>query len=133
MKWCRNVGGSTRSRQAVAICQFAREQVIICCVMSALYCAYCVFTLYHSAAFLLILLTLFIQVVECIAESLSILETPLQVKVRRFNNYLSLSLQRLCFSFVHVPLAVYLPMFKYRAKKILGLTLLWTNIPIRVK
>lgn len=46
--------------------------------------------------FFLILLTVFIQVVECIAESLSILETPLQVKVR---NHTTLSFPRLCFSY----------------------------------
>ena len=64
-------------------------------------CYYCVFILHHRAAFLLILLTVFIQVVECIAESLSILETPLQVKVRR---HITLSFRRLYNFFELLPL-----------------------------
>lgn len=51
----------------------------------------------HSIAvqlFFLSCFTVFIQVVECIAESLSILETPLQVKVRRA---ITISFRRLCF------------------------------------
>ena len=56
--------------------------------------------------FFLCFLLSFMQVVECIAESLSILETPLQVKVRR---HITLSFQKSYFLFV--PLTVDWPMF----------------------
>ena len=86
----RNVGGSTWLWWIVTGHHLTREQVINIAVQ----------------LFFLCFLLSFMQVVECIAESLSILETPLQVKVRR---HITLSFQKSYFLFV--PLSVDWPMF----------------------
>ena len=66
--------------------------------------------------FFLCFLLSVIQVVECIAESLSILETPLQVKVSR---HITLIFQKF---FVFVPLTVDWPVFKCWSKTIFRVT-----------